>query len=302
MEEFLLKKIENKPTTFKVETKRVDKSYVLDSLGYSRNLGGFILQNFSEWTVDVKNPKTKIFIEIKKDEFILNWRKHKAAGGFPVGINGRALMLLSGGLDSPVASRLLLKKGMKVDFLTFITPPHTSDKVIDKVKMLINKITIDSKLEKSRLYICNFTNIQHELAHISKTSYQITLMRRYFFRIAQSLAISQNYDAIATGESLGQVASQTINSINTISSVLSEKIVLRPLLCLDKSEIIKISKEIDTYDTSIIPFNDSCGLFVPQNPVTNPNKEIAEKLESELEFIDGVVEATIKNKIVINDV
>jgi thiamine biosynthesis protein ThiI len=182
----------------------------------------------------------------------------------------------------------MIKKGFYTDFLTFISPPHTDDRALDKVKKLKNILTLDNTLQKSKLFIVNFTSLQHEISHISKKSYQITIMRRYFFRIAQDIAIKYGYDAIVTGESLGQVASQTMESINTINNSINQKLVLRPLLTYDKSEIINISKIIGTYETSILPFADSCSLFVPTNPSTKPNIETADKLEKELDLINGI--------------
>ncbi|MCF0227554.1 MAG: tRNA 4-thiouridine(8) synthase ThiI, partial [Malacoplasma sp.] len=243
-----------------------------------------------------------ISLEVKKDLCVLYYEKIKGCGGFPVGINGRCLVLISGGIDSPVAASLIMKKGMHVDFLTFMTPPHTSEKVLNKVKKLIKKVTLDGKLEKPTLYVCNFTHIQHELSHISDKSYQITLMRRYFLRIANALKNQNKYEAIGTGESLGQVASQTIQSMQTIENVLDNNcVILRPLLTYDKLEIIKLAKEIDTYDTSIIPYEDCCSLFVPKSPVTKPSTKYACKLEQELELLDKIFVNTLNKYIKIID-
>ena len=297
LQDFLLQQLINEKTTFKVNTKRIDKTYEISSMDFSKNLGGFVLNNFLDYSVDIHSPNLKINIEIKKDNFVIYFKKFNGVGGFPVGINGKTLMLLSGGIDSPVASHLLLKKGMHVDFLTFISPPHTSEQVLKKVEDLISIITLDSKLENSKLYICNFTSIQHEIAHISNHSYQITIMRRYFFRIAQELAKKFNYNAIATGESLGQVASQTIESMTVIQDVLKDLIVLRPLLTYDKNDIIKLANYINTYNISILPFADSCSLFVPTNPITKPKIEIAKKLEAELELIDTIYNNVLNKHI-----
>jgi thiamine biosynthesis protein ThiI len=263
----------------------------------SRKLGGVILNNFKKYHVDVHKPKLHIIVEIKLKEAIFYFEKMKGCGGFPLGINGRVLMLISGGIDSPVAASLLLKKGLKVDFLTFISPPHTDDRVLDKVRTLQKILTYDGKLYKSKLYIVNFTSLQHEISHISNHSYQITLMRRYFFRIAKDLAIQNEYDAIATGESLGQVASQTIESMGTIQDSINGFLVLRPLLSFDKSEIIEMAKKMGTYDTSILPFADSCSLFVPTYPVTKPTIHGAKKLEDELPLIKGIYDNIFKKHI-----
>ncbi|MBQ0045499.1 MAG: tRNA 4-thiouridine(8) synthase ThiI [Mycoplasma sp.] len=294
---FLKTTIENKKQTFKVFTKRSDKSYPLDSMQFSRNLGGFVLKNFKNLSVDIHKPDLKINVEIKEDKFIVYFNKVKGCGGFPLGINGRVLMLISGGIDSPVAASLLMKKGFHVDFLTFVSPPHTSKEAENKVRSLIKQLTLDGRLEKPLLYICKFTDLQHEISHITNHSYQITIMRRYFFRIAQHLVKTQHYDAMATGESLGQVASQTIESMTTISSVLDNVVVLRPLLTYDKIEIIQLAEKINTYNISILPYPDACSMFVPANPTTKPSLAKAEALEKELMLIDEIYKRVIGKHI-----
>lgn len=297
LHKFLKETIENKKTTFKVVTKRHDKKYPIDSMEFSRQLGGFILKNFKKLSVDIHKPELKVNVEIKEDCFIVYFNKVKGCGGFPLGINGRVLMLISGGIDSPVAASLLMKKGFHVDFLTFVSPPHTSKKAEDKVRTLIKQITLNGKLEKPILYICKFTDLQHEIAHITNHSYQITIMRRYFFRIAQHLCKTKHYDAMATGESLGQVASQTIESMTTISSVLDNVVVLRPLLTYDKIEIINLAEKLNTYNISILPYPDACSMFVPANPTTKPNLVKAEALEKELMLIDTIYKRVLDKHI-----
>lgn len=297
LHKFLKSFIENKEQTFKVITKRHDKKYPTDSMEFSRQLGGFILKSFEKLSVDIHKPELKVNVEIKEDCFIVYFNKVKGCGGFPLGINGRVLMLISGGIDSPVAASLLMKKGFHVDFLTFVSPPHTSKKAEDKVRSLIKQITLNGKLEKPLLYVCKFTDLQHEIAHITNHSYQITIMRRYFFRIAQHLCKTQHYDAMATGESLGQVASQTIESMSTISAVLDNTIVLRPLLTYDKIEIINLAEKINTYNISILPYPDACSMFVPANPTTKPNLEKAQALEKELMLIDTIYQRVITKHI-----
>lgn len=295
--------IKNKDfTTFKVSTKRHDKTFPINSMDYSKLIGEVILKNTKNKKVIMDNPDLTINIEIHTNNIILFFARIEGIGGFPIGINGKALSLISGGIDSPVASSLVMKKGLHVDFVTFITPPHTSDLALKKVEDLVKAITLDGKLEKARIFVVNFTMIQHELAHISDKSYQITLMRRYFFRIANYLKEKYSYDAITTGESLGQVASQTIESMQTIENVLDNKtVVLRPLLTYDKIEIIKIAQKINTYDISILPYADCCALFVPKSPVTKPRIDIAKKLESELMLIDKIFDDTLTKYIKIID-
>jgi thiamine biosynthesis protein ThiI len=286
-------------TTFKVSGKRQDKTYELNSMELAKKMGGVILNNFPDFIVDVHKPNLIVTIEIRKNGSIFYFNRIRGCGGFPLGINGRVLMLISGGIDSPVAANLLLKKGFNVDFLTFISPPHTDERALDKVRTLRNIITMNGKLEKSKLYVVNFTKLQHEIAHISNHSYQITIMRRYFFRIAYDLAKKYKYDAIATGESLGQVASQTIESMQTIQNSIGDFMVLRPLLTYDKSEIIQLAKHYGTYETSILPFADSCSLFVPTNPATKPTIHTANKLESELELMQSIYQTILDKYITI---
>lgn len=293
---------QNKFKTFKVITNRHDKSFPITSMEYSKLIGGIILKNIANKKVVMTKPDLAINVEIHSNSLIIFFARIEGTGGFPININGKALALISGGIDSPVASYLVMKKGMHVDFLTFITPPHTSDEALEKVKKLVKIVTLNNSIEKARLFVVNFTMIQHELSHISDKSYQITLMRRYFFRIANYLKNKYKYDALVTGESLGQVASQTIESMQTIENVLDNKtVILRPLLTYDKVEIIKIAKKIDTFETSILPFADCCSLFVPKAPVTKPKVNKAEKLESELDLLNKIYDTTIDKYIKIID-
>lgn len=285
--------------SFRVVAKRIDKNYSTNSMDIAKQIGGVMLKSFANLVVDLHSAELTIYFELKNKYSIYYTQKIPGCGGFPLGINGRVLLLLSGGIDSPVAAKLLLKKGLHVDFVTFITPPHTSPKVLNKIKKLIKIISLDKKLYFPKLFVVNFTKLQHEIAHISNKSYQITLMRRYFFRIAEKLAQQNNYCAIATGESLGQVASQTIESLNTISQATPSLLILRPLISLDKNEIISLSKNYHLYETSILPYDDCCALFVPENPVTKPKFQTAEYLESQLTLINGILENTLKKDIIL---
>ena len=283
--------------TFKIEARRSDKSFKYNSMEIKQMCAAYLLQNSPLLKVDVHRPQLLINIEIKYDCAIVYGHKIMGAKGLPVGINGKALVLLSGGIDSPVASRLIMKRGISIDFITFITPPHTSQKALDKTIALAKQITLDNKLTKANLYVCNFTKLQDEIAHISKESYRITLMRRYFMRISKRLAISVKANALVTGEALGQVASQTLNSMQTISSVLDNFLVLRPLIAYDKEEIISLAKRFNTYELSILPYDDSCSLFAPKNPTTNPNVQTAAKLEEESLVLDAIYELVYTKEI-----
>jgi thiamine biosynthesis protein ThiI len=290
------KNIINLKGSFKVITKRQDKQYELNSMELNAKIGGSILNANKDLFVDVHDPKYSIYVEIKRNNFLFYFEKKYGLGGFPLGINGRVLCLISGGIDSVIAAKLLIKKGFIVDFLTFITPPHTSPNALKKTLDLIDIITIKKTLYKPKIFIFKFTNLQHEIAHITIKAYQITIMRRYFFRIAKEIAIKFKYDAIATGESLGQVASQTTNSIIAIQNAIGEFLVLRPLFCFDKNEIIILAKKYCTYETSIIPHPDCCALFVPKNPITQPKIAICEKLEKEIPLVDTMCKNIFDNK------
>lgn len=284
--------------TFKMATRRIDKSFPLNSDEINRQIANQVLDT-TTCKVDIHHPELKINIEIRKNEAVIFGRKIHTVGGLPVGSSGRGLVLLSGGIDSPVASHLMLKRGLHLDFLTFITPPHTSEEALNKVRVLVRKITNDSTNCHSRLYICNYTPIQQELQHLSNEAYRITILRRSFLRIANLLCDKYRYDCLITGDALGQVASQTIESLSVISEV-STRCVLRPLIAYDKQEIIDIAKNIDTYETSILPFDDACSLFAPLNPTTKPKLNLAIALEEEIDLLNGL-ETNIIDKIEIEN-
>ncbi len=280
--------------TFKVESKRSDKSFEFNSDEIKRDIGGYILSINKQAKVDLHNPDIKIQIEVKKDHIIYTYKKIKCTNGLPVGSSGKILLLLSGGIDSPVAAFNLMSRGFQVDFITFISPPYTSTKLVDKINMLVKQITNDYKLQfNTRLFICNYTPILNELNHIQKESYRITLLRRSFFRIASKLLDEYKYDAVATGEAIGQVASQTIQSMNCISASVNY-LVLRPLLCFNKEQIIEIAKHIGTYEISILPYEDSCALFAPKNPITKPKLDICLELEQNLLLLNELESSLIK--------
>ncbi|AHF58107.1 tRNA uracil 4-sulfurtransferase ThiI [Spiroplasma eriocheiris] len=283
------------PQTFKLEVRRNDKTYQVTSTELKQMLAPMILKN-TVVKVDVHHPEMQIDIEVRKYFSYVFINRITALGGLPVGISGKGLVMLSGGIDSPVAAFLTMKRGMSVEYLHFATPPHTSEEALVKVKTLVQKLTPYANNQTQRLHVVNFSMLQHELMHIPEPSYRITIMRRMFYRIANILARQYHCQAIITGESLGQVASQTIESINTINAV-SDLSVLRPVICFDKNEIIKIAKDIDTYETSILPFEDCCSLFVPKNPITKPKLTIAEEQEKDLMWED-ILNVIIEKSIV----
>jgi len=268
-----------KTATFKLFVTRSDKTFALTSDAIIQEIAAVILQN-TALKVNVINPDLAINLKINKNDIYCYTSKIKGAGGFPTGSAGKILLLLSGGIDSPVAAYKLMKRGLIVDYLHFTTPPYTLPASLNKVKQLVNILAPYNGGMKN-LYICNFTNLQNELTHIDQASYQITLMRRMFIRIANLLADKLKIQALATGEALGQVASQTLASINVINSV-ADFPILRSLITEDKLDIINFAKKIGTYETSILPFADCCSLFVPKKPATKPKIAVAQLLEDNL--------------------
>lgn len=267
--------------TFKVTTKRSDKSYPINSMEISRKVGGTILKNISNIEVDVHNPNLEINIEIRKNEAYIYFEKIKGIGGYPVGTLGKGLLMLSGGIDSPVAGYLAMKRGIKLECIYFDSPPHTSKEALNKVKELAS--ILSTYQNDIKLHIIHFTEIQEQIYKNCPKEYMITIMRRQMYRIAELLARRENCKCIINGESIGQVASQTLTSISTINEVITTP-VIRPVCCLDKLEIIDIAKKIETYETSILPYEDCCTIFVPEHPVINPERKLARTYEEAFDF------------------
>ncbi|HKL72568.1 MAG TPA: tRNA uracil 4-sulfurtransferase ThiI [Candidatus Onthovivens sp.] len=282
-----VKKEEGK--TFKVYTRRIDKSYPYISDDINRQVAKKILSN-TQLKVDVHHPDILLSIEIRDDGAYFFTKTIKAMGGLPVGSTGRALMMLSGGIDSPVAAYLLMKRGVEVSCIHFASPPYTNIGVINKLEDLLSELNIYQN--KIKLYIIRFTKIQEKIYEISPEGYPITIMRRMMYRLSSMLADKLHISALANGESIGQVASQTLESLATINEV-TNKVILRPLAVTDKLEIIKISKEINTYDISIRPFTDCCTIFAPKNPKTKPRLDECEKIEAKFDFTPLLEEAII---------
>lgn len=283
----IVKNIEFK--TFKVETKRSDKRFPIPSIEFNNVIGGLILKNISNVSVDVHNPEYELKIEIREDYAYIYTKEIKGAGGYPVGVAGKGLLMLSGGIDSPVAGYLAMKRGIKIECIYFESPPHTSIQAKNKVKKLVEKL---SKYNSNiTLNIINFTEIQEAIYQYCPKEYMITIMRRMMYRISEQVARKRKALVIINGESVGQVASQTLNSMNVINNVTNYP-VIRPVACLDKLEIIDISKKIDTYETSILPYEDCCTIFLPKHPVINPILESAINYENNFDY-----ESLIKNAI-----
>ena len=282
-------------STFKVETKRSYKNYKMNSMEISRYLGGVVLKTLGNVKVDVHNPDVLINVEVRSDSAYIYFDKVKGIGGYPVGSLGKGMLMLSGGIDSPVAGYLALKRGVRIEGVYFESPPHTSEAAKNKVIELARKLTNYSGYMK--LHVVNFTEIQESIYKNIPHEYLITIMRRMMYRITEKLSKRNNCKAIINGESIGQVASQTLTSMSCINSVTNMP-VIRPVACLDKLEIIDIAKKIDTYETSILPFEDCCTIFVPEHPVINPTIEKCLEYEKLID-IDELLNNAIKNTTTI---
>ena len=282
--------------TFKVVTKRSDKSFPISSMEYSKKLGALILKN-SNFLVDVHNPDITLTVEIRREGTFIYTDLFKGLGGYPVGIQGKGLLMLSGGIDSPVAGYLTLKRGVDVECLYFESPPHTSMEAKEKVLKLAR--ILNNYSGKIKVHIVPFTKMQEAIYKNCPDNYMITIMRRMMYRIADIYAEKIGAKIIINGESIGQVASQTLNSMYTINSV-TNKPVIRPVACLDKLEIIDIAKKIGTYETSILPYEDCCTIFVPKHPVINPVLEKCLAYEKNFDY-ESILEETINNIEVISN-
>ena len=281
--------------TFKVVTKRSDKSYPINSMEVSRRLGGVVLKNTKNSKVDVHNPKTLIDIEIRKDKSYIYFESTKGLGGYPVGVQGKGILMLSGGIDSPVAGYLAMKRGIRLEAVYFESPPHTSDAAKEKVISLLR--TLSNYSGYAKIHIVNFTEIQETIYKNAPHDYLITLMRRMMYRICERIAHQNNAKVLVNGESVGQVASQTLTSMTVINETIKLP-VIRPVACLDKLEIISLAKKIGTYETSILPYEDCCTIFVPKHPVINPILEKAIEYEKAYD-VEGLIKKAIKEKEVI---
>ena len=278
--------------TFKVKTTRGDKSFPLNSMEISAKIGGMVLKNF-DVKVDVHDPDFYVYCDLKKDTYIYV-DKIKAHGGLPTGTKGRGFRLLSGGIDSPVAGFLMAKRGVLVDCLHFHSYPFTSERAEEKVKKLAEDISSFS--DDLTFYSVNILDIQKEINKNCPEDEMTIISRRFMMRIADEIAKDNYYDCIITGENLGQVASQTIDGLKVTDNI-TDKIVFRPLIGMDKINIIDIAKDIDTYETSILPYEDCCTVFLPKHPLLTPTVEGIEKSEEPLQCDKLVEEAISKMSI-----
>ena len=283
--------MKEKVGTFKAETKRANKNFPIPSTEFSRQLGGLILKNNSNLKVDVHHPNTTLTVEILDRYTYLYTDIYYGLGGYPVGVQSKGMLMLSGGIDSPVAGYLALKRGVRIDAVYFEAIPHTSLEARNKVIELSRKLC--QYTDTIKLHIVPFTNIQEAIYKECNPEYCITIMRRMMYRIMERLAKRNKGLVIINGESIGQVASQTLTSMSVINAVTNMP-VIRPVACLDKLEIIDLAKKIDTYDISILPYEDCCTVFVPKHPVINPN--LKECLLNEEKFdYEQMIEDTVNH-------
>ncbi len=288
--EYLKPSLEN-IKTFKVEAKRADKSFPLTSPEISRELGGTLLSAFPHLKVDVHNPERTVFVEIRDYAAYVRAEQLQGAGGLPVGTAGTASILISGGIDSPVAAWTMAKRGLRLNAIHFASPPYTSPRAELKVRTLLSKVARYSGT--INLAIVPFTEIQDMIAEKCPEEYFTLIMRRMMMRISERLAQNSGSLALITGESLGQVASQTLPALVTTDAVTNIP-VLRPLIGMDKEEIIRISRKIDAFETSILPYEDCCTVFTPKHPKTRPTLSSCEEAESGLN-IEELIEKAIND-------
>lgn len=283
--------------TFKIETKRSYKKFSYTSMEVNPILGGHLLKNINNISVDVHNPDILIKVEIREKYSYIYTNAYKGSGGYPNGTQAKGMLMLSGGIDSPVAGYLAMKRGIKLDAVYFEAIPHTSLDARNKVIELTRKLVKYTNC--INLHIVNFTPIQEEIYKKADDTYCITIMRRMMYKIMEKLAKKNKALVIINGESIGQVASQTLTSMSVINNVTNMP-VIRPVACLDKLEIIDIAKKIDTYETSILPYEDCCTVFVPKHPVINPKLSECIRMEEKIDYeelIDKAVEDVYTIKI-----
>ena len=290
-----LSQMDLKGKSFKVEAKREDKQFPMNSPQICKHMGGVILKNTEGLHVDVHNPDILVQIEIRNDAYIFT-EKISGAGGMPVGTAGRATLLLSGGIDSPVAGSMISKRGVTLDAVHFHSHPYTSDRAKEKVLDLAR--IISAYTGPVRVHVVPFTDIQLDIIDKCPKEYLTIIMRRLMMQIAERLAKSRNSKALITGESIGQVASQTMESLAVTDNAVDMP-VFRPCIGMDKEEIVTISKKIDSYETSILPFEDCCTIFVPKHPKTKPTLEEIVEAEKLLTDPEGMMQKAIEDTEVI---
>ena len=266
--------------SFKVESRRADKTFRLNSIQISQAVGGALAEAFPNVAVDVHNPDLTVFVEIREKAAYVHGASEPGAGGLPVGMGGHAVSLLSGGIDSPVSSWMMARRGVQLEMVHFVSPPYTSQQAQDKVLELARQLT--AYCGRMLVHIVPFTEIQEEIRRSCPEEYFTLIMRRFMMRIAEAVAKKAGAKALVTGESLGQVASQTMMALGVTEDVTTMP-VLRPLIGMDKVEIIRIARDIGTFDTSILPYEDCCTVFTPRHPATRPDLEAVRTAEAALD-------------------
>jgi thiamine biosynthesis protein ThiI len=288
----VMQQLDPQPKTFKVVAKRAFKEFPHNSQELLQLVGGYVLPKLPELKVDVHQPEVQLTVEVRHEGAYIFSESVPGLGGFPVGSNGHALLMLSGGIDSPVAGWLSMKRGLRVDAVHFHSYPFTSEQAQQKVIDLTRKLSAYTK--EIHLHMVPFTEIQTRLRQEGRENLLITFMRRAMFRITEMMAEEKGAKAIITGESLGQVASQTLSSLNAIESVVTMPI-LRPLITMDKNEIIRIAEKIDTFELSILPFEDCCTIFVPKSPATNPSVPVLKYSEEKMTWLQEEMEKAVRD-------
>lgn len=287
------KETENK--TFKIKAKRANKDFPIRSLELNRSIGGDILKNVPHLKVDVHHPDIEVVIDIRAEGTYILTEIIYGPGGLPVGSSGKSLLMLSGGIDSPVAGYVMMKRGVKLEMIHFHSPPFTSERAKQKVLDLTKKLTKYNYHIK--VHLVPFTEAQQLIFKHYPKRYGMTIMRRVMMKISEAICQQENILSITTGESLGQVASQTMESMNVINEVINLP-VLRPLIAMDKEEIVDISKQIDTYDISIQPYEDCCTVFVPKSPVIKPQRKRVILIEKDYDLTEAIKTAIEETKII----
>ncbi|MBE6940308.1 MAG: tRNA 4-thiouridine(8) synthase ThiI [Ruminococcaceae bacterium] len=272
--------------SFKVESKRSDKTFPLGSIQLSQWVGGYLHEAFPHLQVDVHNPEFTVYLEVREDAAYVHAPAEPAAGGLPLGMGGSAVSLLSGGIDSPVASYMMAKRGVVLEMLHFASPPYTSQAAREKVLQLARELT--PWCGRLTVHIVPFTEIQEEIRRCCPEDHFTLIMRRFMMRLADRMAKEFGCHALVTGECLGQVASQTMQAL-AVSQDVTDLPVLRPLIGMDKEEIVRIARHIGTFDTSILPYEDCCTVFTPRHPKTKPHVEDVREMEQALD-VEGLVE------------
>ena len=283
-------------STFKVEAKRSDKKFPLNSPEICREAGGYLLNKFPHLTVDVHNPDITVNIEIRDEFAYIHGRQIKGAGGMPTGSAGKAALLISGGIDSPVAGYMMAKRGLELTAVHFASPPYTSERAEQKVHSLLGQVAKYSG--RTNLWVVPFTEIQEKIKDECPEDIFTVIMRRMMMRVAQIIAERENAGALITGESVGQVASQTMPAI-ACTDAICEIPVFRPLIGMDKDEVIEISRKIETFDISILPYEDCCTVFTPKHPRTKPTIKYVEEAEAKFDFEPMIIKAAEEARLVV---